>query len=271
MKKNLLKIIPSIFLILVIIYSVSIPVNVSAIECGAFQYQNEAGDGCIDIPRNTPNDAPSSLSNTSTTSTSIPNSTPVTSLGSLMVKIRDMLESIIPVIVALGMVYFVWGVVQFVIADSEEAKGKGKDRIIYGLIGFAIIAGLWGLVNIVVRTFGFSNSAPSVSSLVVQNPATCSLMGSPTFQDVLCYVTKIINDSVIPLIFAIATAMFVWGVVQFFILNSDEEAKRAQGKQFMIWGIVALAVMLCVWGLVGILGNTLNLKGGILPQVTPPK
>jgi hypothetical protein len=95
-------------------------------------------------------------------------------------------------------------------------------------------------------------------------------MGNPKFQDVLCYVAGIINDSIIPLIFSLAVVMFVWGVVQFFIINADEENKRAQGKQFMIWGIVALAVMLSVWGLVGVLGNTFGVKGSIIPQVTSP-
>ena len=78
-------------------------------------------------------------------------------------------------------------------------------------------------------------------------------------------VTCNISKFVIPLIFALALAAFIWGVVQFFILNSDEEAKREQGKQFIVWGIVALAVMLSVLGLVRVLGNTF----GILPGGSP--
>ncbi len=188
----------------------------------------------------------------------------------LILQFKDILNSIVPVLVALGVVYFVWGVVQYVIADGEEAKKKGKDRIIYGVIGFAVIVGLWGLVNIVVKTF-FPNSISAPSLAPVTGPvATCTITSGSTFKDVLCYITGIINNSVIPLIFAVATVMFVWGVVQFFIINANEEAKRAQGKQFMIWGIVALAVMLSVWGLVGILGSTFGVHTSVLPQVTPP-
>lgn len=185
-------------------------------------------------------------------------------------KFQEILNSIVPVLVALGVVYFVWGVVQYVIADGEEAKKKGKDVMIYGVIGFAVIVGLWGLVNIVVKTFfSGSISAPSLSALT-GTAATCTLVGNPKFQDVLCYITGIINNAVIPLIFAVAIVMFVWGVIQFFIINANEEAKRAQGKQFMIWGIIALAVMLSVWGLVGILGATFGVGTSILPKVTPP-
>ena len=78
-------------------------------------------------------------------------------------------------------------------------------------------------------------------------------------------VTCNINKFIIPFIFALALAAFIWGVVQFFILNSDEEAKREQGKQFIIWGLVALAVMLSVWGLVRILGNTFGINTNVIP------
>ena len=196
--------------------------------------------------------------------------TEVPGLGSVVCQIGELLDTILPVLIAFGVVYFIWGVVMFVIADGEEAKVKGKERMIYGIIGFAVIVGIWGLVNIVIETFDLSGQTPTLDSLVVEGSGQCSLDGNPKFQDVLCYVTKIINDAVIPLMFAVAVVMFIWGVINFFILNADEEGKRAQGRQFMIWGIIALAVMLSIWGLVGILGDTFNINSSVLPKVTPP-
>ncbi len=207
-------------------------------------------------------------------SSSVGTSTPCLALGGLgklICQLQQILNSIIPVLVLLGVVYFIWGVVFYVIADGEEAKKKGKDRIIYGIIGFVVIVGFKGLVDIVVKTFSLSGAvAPSLSRVAISG-ASCSLAGSPKFQDVLCYITGIINNSIIPLIFAVATVMFVWGIVQFFILNADEEKKREQGKQFILWGIIALAVMLSVWGLVGILGSTFNVNTSVLPQVSPSR
>ena|SRR3989338_3732704 len=94
----------------------------------------------------------------------------------------------------------------------------------------------------------------------------CQLDTNPKLQHLLKYVTCIISSAVIPLIFALAVAMFVWGVVQF-VIYSDEEAKKAKGKQFMLWGIIALTVMISVWGLVSILGNTFGVNTGFIPQV----
>ena len=40
-------------------------------------------------------------------------------------------------------------------------------------------------------------------------------------QHILKYITCIITDSIIPLIFALALTMFVWGVAQF-VINPSE-------------------------------------------------
>ncbi len=97
----------------------------------------------------------------------------------------------------------------------------------------------------------------------------CSLGNNPKFQNLLQYIVCIINTSVIPLIFALALVIFVWGVVQF-VINTDDEVKKTKGKQFMIWGIIALTVMVSVWGLVAILGNTFGVNTGFIPQVKSP-
>ena len=81
-------------------------------------------------------------------------------LFGLLCRIGNFLNAIVPVLVALGVVYFVWGVVTYVIASDEEAKKTGRDRIIYGIIGLAVIIGMWGLVNVLKNTFfNVGNSA----------------------------------------------------------------------------------------------------------------
>jgi hypothetical protein len=182
-------------------------------------------------------------------------------MQSLLNTVQQILNLVIPVIVALGVVYFVWGVVQYFIADAEEAKKTGKDRIIYGIIGLAIITSLWGIVNLLVNTFGLGGA----SAPVVASAGSCNIGNN--FKELAGYVTCVINNSVIPFIFALALVVFVWGVIKFFIINGEEEAKRTEGKQFMIWGLIALTVMLSIWGLIRILGSTVGIKVIKIPQV----
>ena len=84
-------------------------------------------------------------------------------------KIQGILCTIGNILVVLGVVYFVYGVVMFVIASEEEAKTKGRNSMIYGIIGLVVIIAMWGLVGIVMRTFNVDNTGtlpgniPSVS------------------------------------------------------------------------------------------------------------
>lgn len=80
------------------------------------------------------------------------------------------------------------------------------------------------------------------------------------------YGTCLIVATIVPLLFAIALAVFLWGVVQF-LMNADDQEKQAKGKQFMIWGIIALAVMFSVWGLVGILRDTFGVTNSAIPKL----
>ena len=79
-------------------------------------------------------------------------------LFGLLCKFGQLMNAVVPVLIALAVLYFVYGVVSYVISDDEEAKSKGRDRIIFGVIGLAVILGLWGLVNLLRNTFGLNNS-----------------------------------------------------------------------------------------------------------------
>ncbi len=89
-------------------------------------------------------------------------------------------------------------------------------------------------------------------------------LGTATLGGLFQFVTCLIERSFIPLLFAIATFVFIYGVVKF--IGTEESAEKEDGRQFMIWGIVALAVMFSVWGLVKILGTTFGVNN-IIPQL----
>ncbi len=82
-------------------------------------------------------------------------------------------------------------------------------------------------------------------------------------------VIDIINTVLVPLIFALAFIVIIWGVFQYFIAGGANDEVREKGKSLMIYGLIGFFVMVSVWGLVGILVNTFNLNAqnpGTLPQ-----
>ena len=74
----------------------------------------------------------------------------------LIVKIiRQILNPAVWFIFSLGFIYFLWGVVQYVIgARGDETKLKqGKRAIMWGLIGMFIMFSAWGIVRLLCNFF----------------------------------------------------------------------------------------------------------------------
>lgn len=67
------------------------------------------------------------------------------------------------------------------------------------------------------------------------------------------------NTVVVPVIFALAFLVFIWGLVNYFFFSGADEAKRSEGRQFILWGILGIAVLFTVWGFVNIMLSTLGI------------
>lgn len=73
--------------------------------------------------------------------------------------------------------------------------------------------------------------------------------------------------SIIPILIGLAVLAFIWGLIKYIKNNSDQDKKDAVGV--MTFGIVALFVIVSVWGLVAVLQGTF-IGGGIIndPNIT---
>ena len=72
-------------------------------------------------------------------------------------------------------------------------------------------------------------------------------------------LSKIILDPILALLFAGGLLVFLFGVVQFFFnINVGDGHSREDGKRHMFWGIVGMFVMLCAWGIVQLIANTVG-------------
>lgn len=67
-----------------------------------------------------------------------------------------------------------------------------------------------------------------------------------------------IIQALIPIVIGLAVLVFLWGVLRYVLSTSD--GGKGEGRTFMLWGIIALFVMVSVWGLVNILRDSLGLN-----------
>ncbi len=74
-----------------------------------------------------------------------------------------------------------------------------------------------------------------------------------------------------PIVVALALLAFFWGLVTY-IFGAGDAEKRKKGLGIMIWGIIALFVMLSVFGIINALQSTLEVQNPQtiqIPKVTP--
>ena len=65
-------------------------------------------------------------------------------------------ETLIPFIIGIGFLVFVWGIFLYFILGgaNDEKKEQGKSLIIYGTLGFVLIIIFFGVVNLLTQSTG---------------------------------------------------------------------------------------------------------------------
>ena len=91
-------------------------------------------------------------------------------LGRTLIDIGNTLNTIIGLLFAIAVIVFIWGVIQFIAsAGNDEARKKAKGIMTWGILGLAIMAAAFGIVNVLTNYFGVDQGlAPTVPSIPVR-------------------------------------------------------------------------------------------------------
>jgi hypothetical protein len=79
----------------------------------------------------------------------------------------------------------------------------------------------------------------------------------------------IINNILVPLLFAVSFIVFLYGVAKTYIFSHGETGEVAEGHQVILWGLIGFVVMISLWGLVNVVSNTFGLGGVNGPPTLP--
>lgn len=91
---------------------------------------------------------------------------------SILAVIANILNFIIPILITLAVVYFIWGVVQYILSSDDEKKKEGRNKIINGLIGLFVIVAFWGIIRLVTNTFGVGPEQLNIDAIpCIPNPS----------------------------------------------------------------------------------------------------
>lgn len=93
--------------------------------------------------------------------------------------------------------------------------------------------------------------------------------GGPSCASTICNIASTIiytiNNVLVPLLFAIAFLVFLYGVFKKYIWSRGNETDVDEGHKLILWGIIGFVVMISLWGLVNVVANTFGLAGVSAP------
>jgi len=100
-------------------------------------------------------------------STNVAYAAPSTSLNGFIANVDSMIiNPLILFLFALAVVYFLYGVLEFLMnQENEEKKTAGKSHMLWGVVGITIMLGVFTLMNIIINTFGIKDITPETGEV----------------------------------------------------------------------------------------------------------
>ncbi len=79
---------------------------------------------------------------------------------SILAVIKNIMDILIPMLITLALIYFIIGVIKYIISKDADAKGEARNTVVRGIIGLFIIVSIWGIVGIIQDTFQIPDGNP---------------------------------------------------------------------------------------------------------------
>jgi hypothetical protein len=80
-------------------------------------------------------------------------------------------------------------------------------------------------------------------------------------------IVKFMNGTLVPLIFALAFLVFLWGMFKAFILGGSDEEKQSEGKSLMMYAIAGFVIMVSLWGIVNLVAQGFGFQGKSIQDI----
>jgi len=79
---------------------------------------------------------------------------PNKTVGNILKEFQDILNLLIPIIIGIGLLFFLIGIVNYVTAGEDEEKQKqARNMMLYGIVALFVMVAVWGLVSVLGQTF----------------------------------------------------------------------------------------------------------------------
>ena len=99
---------------------------------------------------------------------------PLTDINTVAGKATNIGNLVVELAISLAVVWIIVSIVRYLIAGGEEGRSKGRDAIVYGVVGLFVILSIWGLVYLLTNSFRTQNTVPQgeINKLRLPPPPT---------------------------------------------------------------------------------------------------
>ncbi len=209
---------------------------------------------------------------------------PIKDIQTLIDKILGIVVKVGLPIVAISIIYV--GFLFVIARGSDEKLKQAKEAFVYTMIGGAIVLGAFVISKAIKATvdeikkestfvpgyiinvaWAQGPGDPAGGAGVPPAPANPDAIDNSTIASII--YTVLINNVFKAfgfMLFGFAAGFFVFSVAKYVTKGGDDE-ERAKFRQLVFYGILALGIMVSVWGFVGLVSRTFFPDG---PPTTYP-
>jgi hypothetical protein len=187
-------------------------------------------------------------------------------VAEIILFVHESILLLLPIAITLAVLAFFWGLAKFILnSGNERTAADGKRIMVWGIIGLFVALSIWGIVGLIAEITGIGQggTAPIPGVDTPFGPGT----GSGPLFDILFDVGELL-PLLLPVATLLALLFFFWGVAKM-IFNAGDQAAVTAGKRHMVWGVIALFVIVSIWGIVFFLGDFFGVELG--SECNPPE
>lgn len=81
------------------------------------------------------------------------------------------LNSLVYLAITAAILAFFWGLIMYLLKGGAEEKKKGLDIMLMGVLALFVMVSIWGIIQLLQRTFGVTNNQAIIPQTIQINPS----------------------------------------------------------------------------------------------------
>lgn len=169
-------------------------------------------------------------------------------------------QQLFPILIALAGLAFMVQIIRFLASQKSEDRDKLRKSVLSNLIILFVMVTVFGLIKILTSVFGLQ-----IGTDIGLASGSGGSGGAHTFRHLVYQVTNFISKYMVPMAVAIASMTFLWNLV-IYLTKTDNEIERTNARNYIMWSLLALAIMLTLFSILGTATQTLFGSSAFIPQ-----